>query len=199
MPSPRSRHLFAALSLAGLLIVAAGCSSASTPSGASVDVGPTSDRLDQIQAAVTSWGDATSLPQAQVAAEQTRNLVLGPYVKGYGDTNRDGTISGSTPIGLLPDESGGPGLALALAKCAGPDLLGGSWDNPGQRWQVMRTAIADWTPGNNTFPSLPSHPQRVVGWATLTLDTDNLTAAHEYAGHAQLHVDASRKAVGDCT
>ena len=45
--------------------------------------------------------------------------------------------------------------------------------------------------------TLPSHSVRVVGWTTSTLATDSLDAAHEYAGHAQLHVNISR-AVLDC-
>ena len=56
----------------------------------------------------------------------------------------------------------------------------------------MLTAIDDWRPDDNTMPSLPSHPMRVVGWASFTLATDDLDDAHEYAGHAQLHVDVAR-------
>ena len=41
---------------------------------------------------------------------------------------------------------------------------------------------------------------RVVGWSTFTLDTDPasqdaLDLAHEYAGHAALHVDISADAL----
>ena len=67
----------------------------------------------------------------------------------------------------------------------------------------MRTRIAAWTESNNTFPALASHPQRVVGWASLTLntskvDTTSLDAAHEYAGHAQIHLTQTRQALASC-
>jgi hypothetical protein len=66
------------------------------------------------------------------------------------------------------------------------------------RWATAQDVYDAWTPTDNTMPTLPSHPQRVVGWATLTLATDSLDVAHEYAGHAQLHVDASRSALEAC-
>lgn len=37
---------------------------------------------------------------------------------------------------------------------------------------------------------------RIVGWATFTLASDDLDDAHEYAGHAQLPVDVSQRALG---
>ena len=61
----------------------------------------------------------------------------------------------------------------------------------------MAIAIEEWSPTNNTMPSLASHPMRIVGWATFTMATDSLDLAHEYAGHARLHVDISRKTL-DC-
>ena len=66
------------------------------------------------------------------------------------------------------------------------------------RWSSLESAIAAWTPSNNTFPALPSHPQRIVGWASLALATAELAAALEYGGHASLHVDVARRAVTDC-
>ena len=64
----------------------------------------------------------------------------------------------------------------------------------------MTTAIEAWRPDANTMPTLASHPMRVVGWATFTLDTDPdapdaLDLAHEYAGHAALHVAISADAL----
>lgn len=194
--SARSAGAAAGGALVAALIAACSSTSAATPAA---DVDAASARVDEIQSAVTTWSAATSVTQARAAAEAARNLVLGPEVTGYGDTDGDGTVAGASDIGLLPDESGGPGLALPLQDCAGPDLLGGSWADPAARWDVMRTAIDAWTPGNNTFPALPSHPQRVVGWATLTLGADDLAAAVEYAGHAQLHVDATRDAIAECS
>ena len=86
----------------------------------------------------------------------------------------------------------------AATPCVEADVLGGPWDDAPARWWTMVTAIDEWAPDGNTFPTLPSHPQRVVGWATLTLGTEDLDAAHEYAGHAMLHVDITRAAFTDC-
>ena len=53
-------------------------------------------------------------------------------------------------------------------------------------------------PTNNTFPVLPSHPQRIVGWASLTLAATELASALEYGGHGHLHIQISMRAVSDC-
>jgi hypothetical protein len=76
-------------------------------------------------------------------------------------------------------------------------VLGGDWSDPEQRWATMSAAIDAWAPDNNTMPSLPSHPMRIVGWATLTLDTDELDLAHEYVSHAGLQVAVTEQAL-DC-
>ena len=103
-------------------------------------------------------------------------------------------------IGLRPGLGGEPGLATAAAgPCVERDVLGGSWADPTARWSVLASAIEAWTPSNNTFPALPSHAQRIVGWATLTLATNELATALEYGGHAQLHIDVSKQALTDCT
>jgi hypothetical protein len=62
----------------------------------------------------------------------------------------------------------------------------------------LADAIAAWSPASNTFPSLPSHPQRIVGWATLALGADDLPTALEVGGHARLHIDIASRAVTDC-
>ena len=77
-------------------------------------------------------------------------------------------------------------------------MLGGSWSDPAARWATAQDAYDAWTPSNNTMLTLASHLQRIVGWATFTLATDSLDDAHEYAGHAQLHVDVSRAALEPC-
>ena len=154
------------------------------------------ERIEQVQQQVDLWRDASTIDDAQAAAAEARLLVTGPGVAGLEPPA--GTPADVTE-GLLPDDSDRPGLASAVKDCAGPDLLGGSWDDQEQRWQILRTAIDEWAPDNNTFPSLPSHPQRVVGWATLTLGTSDLDLAQEYSGHAQLHVDAARDALADCS
>ncbi len=158
------------------------------------------NRLSVIEVAVAAWADATSIEAAHIAAESAANLVVGPNGPHYGDRNRDGVISGETDKGLLPGMDGTPeGLALAASSnpCVAQDVLGGSWGDPRAAWDEMLFAIDAWEPGNNTMPSLQSHPMRVVGWATFTLGSDSLEMAHEYAGHARLHVDISERAL-DC-
>jgi len=158
------------------------------------------DRLDQIDAAVTTWADAATVSEAHAAAEEARNLIVGPAGPLYGDADQDGTVAGDAEEGLLPGLDGTPGLVgdPALNACVEADVLGGSWQHPDERWDEALTAIAEWAPGNNTFPTLASHPQRVVGWATLALETDDLDEAHEYASHADIHVNVSRRAYTAC-
>ncbi len=173
----------------------AACSSSTDAPPTRPDAAPVLERVEQVQQQVDLWRDASTLDGAQAAAAQARLLITGPDVAGLASP---AGIRADVDEGLLPDDSDGPGLASSVADCAGPDLLGGSWDDQAQRWTILRTAIDEWGPDNNTFPSLPSHPQRVVGWATLTLGTTSLDRAHEYSGHAQLHVDAARDALADC-
>jgi hypothetical protein len=158
-------------------------------------------RIDVISRYVSTWRNADDLATVTMAAEAAANLVVGPDGPGYGDRNGDGEVGGATDTGLLPGLDGTPvGLvrdALGDADCVLPDVLGGSWDDPGSRWMEMTAAITEWTPNNNTFPSLASHPMRIVGWATLS-QTADLDKAHEYAGHAALHVSVSSQALAGC-
>ncbi len=186
-------------------VVVGGCGATDTPERVSADRAdaaastPALDRVAQLDAAVQAWAGAADLAAARSAAEAARNLVLGPAVEGYGDADGDGTVSGASDIGLLPDERGGPGLVPQPAvACVERDVLGGSWADPAARWSEVRRRIAAWRPDDNTFPALPSHPQRVVGWASLTLTTDSVEQAHEYAGHAALHVRVARAALDGC-
>lgn len=168
-------------------------------------------RLDLIDAAVADWADAETLADAKAAAETARNLVVGPDNPLFGDADGDGVIGGEAgegiaiDIGLLPGLGGEPALAQAepVNACVEADVLGGPWDDSAARWATAQDVYDRWTPADNTMPELASHPQRIVGWATLTLalddaDPDALATAHEYAGHAQLHVDVSVAAVEDC-
>ncbi len=77
-------------------------------------------------------------------------------------------------------------------------MLGGSWADPAARWALLKTGVDAWSESNNTFPSLPSHPQRIVGWATLTLVAPDLAPALEYGGHTHLHIDVAMQAVTAC-
>ncbi len=157
------------------------------------------DRLDAIDNAVRGWKEASDLATAHRFAEQARNLVVGPAGPFYGDADGDGAITGATGSGLLPGLKGEPGLASAAPNaCVTRDVLGGDWSDPTRRWQILRTAIANWRSSNNTFPKLPSHPQRIVGWATLAIGTSDLPTAREYASHAKLHVDVSKRAMKGC-
>ena len=109
-------------------------------------------------------------------------------------------VNGENAAGLLPGLDGTPtGSATPLAgnECVAADVLGGSWADPGERWGEMLNAIDEWRPDHNTMPSLASHPMRIVGWSTFTLGSDSLDLAHEYAGHAKLHIDISLRAL-DC-
>ncbi len=121
-------------------------------------------RLEEIQEAVDEWASAKTLADARAAAERARNLVTGPATLGSGDLDDDGEVLGISAKGLLPSSSGAPGgLVPDLAGCAAVDrdVLGGDWATPADRWDILQTAITDWEPSNDTFPSLPSHPQRI--------------------------------------
>ena len=163
------------------------------------DPGLLEARLSAINDAVNRWQSATGLATARRAAEEARNLVVGPHGPAYGDTDRDGTVDGASAIGLLPGLGCEPGLATAAAgPCVERDVLGGSWADPAARWSALESAIAAWSPSDNTFPALPSHPQRLVGWATLALATADLATALEYGGHAHLHIEVAMRAVTGC-
>lgn len=204
--APPLRRAIAVTALIAAVVV--GCGSTgqspaitSSPPGpvTSADPGPLEARLAAIDDAVARWRSAPDLAAARRSAEEARNLVVGPHGPLYGDADQDGTIEGFSTIGLLPGLGGEPGLATAtVGPCVERDILGGSWADPAARWSVLASAIAAWTPSNNTFPALPSHPQRIVGWATLTLATAELATALEYGGHAQLHIDVALRAVTDC-
>lgn len=156
-------------------------------------------RLALLDRAVTRWQGAPSLRVAHEAAEEARNLVVGANGPFYGDADRDGKTSGANSIGVLPGLRGEPGLADPGDNgCVIADVLGGPWSDPALRWSRLQAAVASWAPARNTFPSLPSHPQRVVGWASLALKSNSLADAREYASHARLHVDISRRAVDHC-
>ena len=175
-----------------------GSAAATTPESATV-----AERIAALDVAVDRWRSAASIAEASVAAETAANLIVGPQGPGYGDRNGDETIDGATDAGLLPGLDGEPdGLANSISdnSCIERDVLGGAWDDPGARWEEMNSAIDAWRPDANTMPTLASHPMRVVGWATFTLDTDTsapdaLDLAHEYAGHAALHVAISADAL----
>ncbi len=155
-----------------------------------------SDRVEAIQTQLDTWAGTGDLDTAREAAEGVVNLIVGESGPYYGDATGNGVVTGGTGMGLLPGLSGEPGLAESDSgnACVDADVLGGSWDDPAGRWAVLDDAIDEWSPTNNTFPDLPSHPQRIVGWARLTLASSTVDEAREYAGHAQIHVDVSRDA-----
>jgi hypothetical protein len=158
------------------------------------------ERIVTVDDAVVVWEEADTIAEAHAAAEAAANLVVGSGGPGYGDRDGNGNVDGDTEFGVLPGLDGTPtGLASALSdnECVVADVLGGSWDDPGERWAIMQSTIDAWTPDNNTIPSLASQPMRIVGWASLTLATDSLDEANGFAGLAQAHIDASLAAI-DC-
>lgn len=186
----------------GALLVLGACSAPSTPAAQTTSTTSPAAiaRLLELDAAVTAWASASTLAQAKTAAETAANLVTGPDVGGYGDLDGDGHTGGANDRGLLPGEQGQPGLVTGpTTSCVESAVLGGSWGDPAARWADLRIRIAQWSPDNNTFPALASHPQRVVGWASLAVASTSLDAAQEFAGHAQLHVAASRAAFENCS
>lgn len=159
-----------------------------------------SSRIETIDAAIVAWRGATSVAEAQSAAETAANLVVGPNGPGYGDRNDDGILSGEADVGLLPGSDGTPsGLAAVLEtnQCVVSDVLGGPWTDPGVRWDEMLSAIDRWRPDNNTMPSLASHPMRIVGWATFSMESESLEEIQTFGGHANIHIQVSRRAL-DC-
>lgn len=204
---PRLRTVRRTLGSAALAIVVAACGGGSTTATSpashisSADSAAAAQRVDAISAAVSRWEAAADLPAAHAAAEEARNLVTGPHTLAAGDIDHNGTIDGAATTGLLPGDDGSTGLATPLAECAlvEQNVLGGPWTDPAGRWAAVAAATAGWTSSNNTFPSLPSHPQRIVGWATLALSATALATAHEYVGHARLHVTVTQDALAACT
>jgi len=194
--------IFATATVAALAACGSSGDDATEPSS-SPDTAAFGATLTELDAAVDEWRSAETIDDARTAAETAANLVVGPNGPGYGDRDGDGTVDGESPAGILPGVDGTPdGVASPLADnaCIARDVLGGTWEDPMARWDEMNAAIAAWRPDANTMPTLASHPMRVVGWSTFTLDTDPtatdaLELAHEYAGHAALHVDISTKAL----
>jgi hypothetical protein len=173
-----------------------------TPDDSSTDVDEAAmrSRLDEIAAQVAVWRTSDDLAEVRSASEAAANLIVGPQGPGYGDRDGDGSVSGENDQGLLPGLDGTPpGIASALADrtCVVRDVLAGTVDDPQTAWAEMDSAIDAWAPNSNTMPSLASHPMRIVGWSTFTLESDSIDEGHEYAGHAQLHVDVSLRAL-DC-
>ena len=187
-----------------MLVLLASCGSAGGVGGDGGVGERLTERLNVLATHVESWRKAPSLAEAQRAAEAAANHVVGPNGPGFGDRDGDGEVRGPTDGGILPGLGGAPaGFALEAVDAGAPDcvardILGGAWDDPARRWADLDNAIANWKPTRNTFPSLASHAQRVVGWATLTLATDSLEEAKTYAGHAELHVAISLRALEEC-
>ncbi len=162
------------------------------------------ERIDVVAAHIAEWAEASTLAEAHAAAEAAANHVVGPGGPGFGDRDGDGLLRGPSDEGILPGADGRPpGFALAAADAGGPecidrDILGGPWTDPAGRWAELERVVAEWSPERNTMPQLASHAQRIVGWALLTLASDDLDQAHTFAGHARIHVQVARAAVTGC-
>ena len=134
------------------LALLAGCggdAGSSPPPGAAAAA---QGRVSEVQSALDRWRDAQDVETAHDAAETVSNLVTGPGVDLYGDADGDGTVRGEVDDGLLPGQDGETSLGLPLAGCAGPDLLGGDWDDPVGRWADLTGRIAAWSPTANPLP-----------------------------------------------
>ena len=191
--------LFPLTALSVLSLSLSACSTQEPHSAATEGSSAFEQRLAAIEAAIGTWSDAPDIATAHRAAETARNLVVGPAGPYYGDSDRDGTVSGASGIGFLPGRGGEAGIARAdMNACVARDVLGGDWSDPRERWAILDRAIKAWSPTNNPFPTLPSHLQRIVGWASLTLASQDVAKAREFASHARLHSDVSRKALESC-
>ena len=199
-PGPLTRRAPRSIVIAiALLAAVAGCGADREPDPAPSAPAPSAaqrtavQRADAIVAAVSRWASASTLAGAQAAAARARGLITGTGVSAFPAAG-----AARVSVGLLPSDDGAPGLASDLdGRCVQRDVLGGSWAAPRARWSRLSARIAAWRPDNNTFPELPSHAQRVVGWATLTLRSRSLEDAIGYAGHATGHARVVRDAVGD--
>ncbi len=181
-------HLVAAV-LTMVLLVGCGEASKARPEAAAPApaVDSALDRSRQVEQAVGRWAAASTLADAKADAERARNLITGPHVTGAGDGDGNGKTE-PVSVGLLPGDDGSAGLSGPPASgCVQRDVLGGSWAQPERRWADVLGRIARYSPTNNEFPGLPSHAQRVVGWASLTLAATTLDEALEYSGHAVGH------------
>lgn len=190
------RHVLA------LMLAVAGSLAACTTNASRGPDGPDPDspfavRVEMIESAVGRWRDAPDLDTARAAAEEAANLVVGPDGPDFGDRDGNGTVEGDVDVGLLTgatDAASGLATEVRGVGCVDSDVLGATAGDVDEGWMAMSTAIANWTPSNNTMPSLASHPQRIVGWATFTQSASDLDLVEEYAGFAQLHVDVTRAA-----
>jgi hypothetical protein len=192
-------RLAVVVAVLGALVVA--CGSSEERSGPRVDASVATARVEAVAHEVDAWADAPNLRQARAHAEAAANLIVGPGGLGYGDRDGNGTVAGAVTEGLLPSRDGSSdGVVLDTvgdAACVHQDVLGGGWEHPRARWALLTEAIREWSPDNNTFPDLPAHPMRIVGWATLA-QAGSYDEAIGYSGHADVHVDASRDALADC-
>jgi len=183
------------------LVVLAACGSSEERSQPRLDTSDASARVEAVAREVDAWADAPNLRQARAHAEAAANLVVGPGGLGYGDRDGDGTVAGAVSEGLLPSrDDTGDGVVLDTVgdvDCVRQDVLGGDWSHPRARWALLTRAIREWTPDNNTFPDLPAHPMRIVGWATLA-QAGTYEEAIGYSGHASFHVDITRDALAGC-
>lgn len=80
-------------------------------------------RLQALDRAVGRWQAASRLHVAHVAAEETRNLIVGPFGPYYRDANGDGKFAGANTVGILPGLKGGTSLARVAAIDKGDDLF----------------------------------------------------------------------------
>lgn len=179
-------------------------SEASSPAAAGDPIERLSERVEVVAGHVADWSEAADLAAARSAAEAAANIIAGPEGPGSGDRDGDGETRGPSDAGILPGADGTPegfaleAVAAGAPECVTADVLGGSWDDPSAKWGELDDVLSRWTESNNTMPELASHAQRVIGWARLTMDTDDVAEARTFAGHAGIHVRVMRDALATC-
>ncbi len=136
-------------------------------------------RLAEIDGAVRRWRRAPDLRVAHAAAEEARNLVVGPAGPYYGDADRDGAVAGASSIGLLPGLAGEAGLAQAAD--------GRVRHSRYPRWRLGTAGAA--------LVSPRSGDRRVEPVQKHVSEPTEPSSANRRLGD----VDAFQQAIGDCT
>lgn len=167
----RKRRVVASAAIVALLALITACGATnSSPITASSSLSPGAtdsalvDRTDDIEAAIESWRGASTIADAHAAAEQARNLVVGPNGPEYADADGNGRIDGGSQIGMLAGLAGEVGLAQTppVNACVTADVLADAWDDPQARWGQALNAVHDWSAINQHVPVAGKPPAKGV-------------------------------------
>jgi hypothetical protein len=113
--------------------------------------------------------------------------------------------------GILPEDAAHiesePGLALRAydaapsqspLRAAIDQTVVGSvtgWRAPADQYDAIDQAVATYVPENDTISALPGESTRALAWALLTLQADDVNAAHDIANRGADAARAARDAV----